>query len=83
MSFDGDKITGVINPGPDSASLQSVFVDYTNWTVRIEAEARDASGKAVRIAAEGKLEELGSPHRRLTGTWSQGDLKGDFKVTRD
>jgi len=83
MSFDGDKVTGVLNPGPDSATLDNIFVDVTNWTVRIEADTKDQSGKLVRISAEGKLEDLGSPKRRMIGTWSQGDTRGTFKITRD
>jgi hypothetical protein len=83
MAWDGAKVTGVLNPGPESAPLGSVFVDYTSWTVRIEAEAKDATGKPVRIQAEGRIEDLASPRRRLTGTWSQGGIKGDFRVTRD
>ena len=83
MNWDGDKVTGVINPGPDSAAMQGVFVDYANWTVRIDAEAKDAAGKAVRIEVEGKLEDLGSPRRRLAGMWRQGALSGPFRVTRE
>jgi hypothetical protein len=83
MNWDGDKVTGVINPGPDSAPMQSVSVDYTRWTVRIDAAATDAGGKPVRIEVEGRLEDLGSSRRRLAGTWHQGDLVGDFKVTRE
>jgi hypothetical protein len=82
MSWDGNKVTGVVNPGPDSAPL-NVFVDYTNWTVRIDAEVKDDAGKPVRVEAEGKLEEMGSPRRRLVGTWRQGAVTGDFKVTRE
>ena len=37
MDWDGKQVTGQINPGPDSVPLASVFVDVTNWTVRIEA----------------------------------------------
>jgi hypothetical protein len=83
MNWDGQKVTGVINPGPDSIAIASVYVDYSNWTVRIEADAKDASGKPVRIAAEGRLEDIGSYHRKITGTWLQGTAKGDFKITRD
>ena len=83
MSWDGDKISGVINPGPDSATMQSVALDVTNWTVHIDADAKDAGGKAIRIEAEGKIEDLGSPHRKLVGKWSQGTVTGDFKVTRE
>ena len=82
MNWDGEKVTGIVNPGPDSASL-NVYVDYAKWTVRIDAETKDAAGKPVRIEAEGKLEEMGSPRRRLVGTWRQGGLSGEFKVTRE
>jgi hypothetical protein len=83
MSWDGDKVTGVINPGPDSIPVGNVVVDYSRWTVRIDTETKDSGGKAQRIEVEGRLEELGSPRRRLVGTWRQGDIAGDFKVTRE
>jgi hypothetical protein len=84
MSWDGDdKIGGVINPGPDAVPMQTLAVtNFTNWTVRIEAETKDASGSPVRIQADGKIEELGSPRRKMSGTWRQGTVVGDFKVTR-
>ena len=83
LNWDGDKVTGVINPGPDSVTMDSVFVDYTRWTVRIDANTKDAGGKPLRIEVEGRLEELGSPRRRLVGTWHQGAITGDFKLTRE
>lgn len=79
MNWDGKNVTGLINPGPDSMPLTSVFVDVTNWTVRIEAETKDT----MHISAEGKLQDLGSYHRFITGTWKQGAVTGDFKITRD
>ena len=42
----------------------------------------EANGKE-RISAEGKLEDIGSYHRTIKGTWTQGTAKGDFKLTRD
>lgn len=83
MNWDGKNVTGLINPGPDAIPITSVFVDVSTWTVRIEADAKDSSGKAAHISAEGKLEELGSYHRTIAGTWQQGAAKGDFKITRD
>lgn len=83
MNWDGKNVSGVINPGADAITMSSVFVDVANWTVRIEADAKDPSGKPVRIAAEGRLEDLGSYHRRLVGTWRQGAVNGDFRLTRD
>ena len=83
MNWDGKNITGTINPGPDAVPLTSVFVDWTNWTVRIEAEGKDPSGKAVHITAEGRLDDISSYHRKITGNWNQGSVKGDFRLTRD
>jgi hypothetical protein len=83
MSWDGKNVTGTINPGPDAVQIGSVFVDVTNWTVRIEADAKDQSGKTTHISAEGKIDDLSSAHRKLSGTWTQGATKGDFKLTRD
>jgi hypothetical protein len=74
MEWDGKAVTGVINPGPDAIPLTTVSVDWGTWTVRLEAKG---------IAAEGRLEDIGSYHRRIVGTWNQGGAKGDFKLTRD
>ena len=82
MSWDGKTVTGLINPGPDAMPLTSVAVDWATWNVRIEAEGKDA-GKPVRISAEGRLEDIGSYHRRIVGTWTQGGAKGNVTLTRD
>ena len=83
MNWDGKNVTGLINPGPESLPIASVFVDPTTWTVRIEADAKDKAGKAAHISAEGRLDDLGSYHRTLQGSWTQGATKGDFKLTRN
>lgn len=83
MNWDGKNVTGIINPGPDSIQIASVYVDYANWTVRIEADAKDSTGKAAHVVAEGKLDDLGSYHRTITGVWEQGKVKGEFRLTRD
>ena len=76
MNWDGKKVSGQINPGPDSIPLSSVFLDVTNWNVRIEANSKG-------ISAEGKLEDIGSYHRTIKGVWHQGTATGDFKLTKD
>jgi hypothetical protein len=83
MNWDGKNITGTINPGDNAIQLGGVFLDVTNWTVRIEADGKDESGKAVHISAEGKLDDIASAHRKLTGSWTQGPAKGDFRLVRD
>ena len=83
LTWDGDKVSGTINPGPDAITLPNVAVDVTTWTVRIEADTKDKSGTAVHISAEGRVENLGSVHRTIAGAWRQGATNGDFKITRD
>ena len=81
MNWDGKEVKSVINPGPDSAP-GIVSVDVVNWTVRIEGDVKD-QGKTVHVVAEGKLEDLGNYHRTISGTWRQGTVNGNFKLTRD
>jgi hypothetical protein len=79
LNWDGNKVSGTINPGPDAIELTSVNVDVTNWTVRFEGQ----TASKVRVTAEGRIEDLGSIHRTISGTWRQGDATGDFKIRRD
>jgi hypothetical protein len=82
MAWDGKAITGTINPGPEAIAVNNIALDVTKWTIRFEADAKSASGP-VRISAEGRLDDLASAHRTISGTWQQGTTKGDFKLTRD
>ena len=82
MTWDGKEVKGVINPGPDS-STTVVTVDVTTWAVRFEADMKDQSGKPVHVSVDGKLEDLGSYHRTIAGTWRQGTVNGTFKLTRE
>lgn len=83
LNWDGDKMGGTLNPGPDAVTLTNINVDYATWTVRIEGDTKEAAGAPVHFVAEGKLDDIGSYHRTLSGTWSQGAAKGNFKITRD
>jgi hypothetical protein len=84
MTWDGKTIGGTIDPGPDAVPFKVATLDSSTWSVHIEAE-RGATAKspAVRYVIEGKLANLGSYNRSLSGTWTQGTTKGDFKLTRD
>jgi hypothetical protein len=82
MNWDGKTVSGTINPGPDAIPVNAIGLDVTNWTVRFEADGKGASG-AGRISAEGRLDNLASANRTISGTWRQGTSKGDFTLTRD
>lgn len=84
LSWDTTHITGIVNPGPAAARLKVVTLDSKRWTVHFEVEAKNpASGKMETFIAEGQLDDLGSPHRTIAGTWVCGDTKGDFKIRRE
>jgi hypothetical protein len=83
MKWDSKNITGSINPGAKAAPFKVVTLDPSTWTVHIEADGKDPAGAPVRIVIDGKLENIGSYHRTISGTWMQGSVKGDFKITRD
>ena len=84
MTWDGKSIGGTIDPGPDAVPFKTATLDSSTWTVHIEAE-RPAKGAtaAVRYVIDGKLANLGSYNRTLSGTWTDGATKADFKLTRD
>jgi hypothetical protein len=83
LSWDGKTISGLINPGPDSIPIKSATLDSTKWAVHFEADAKDTAGNLVHFVADGKLENIGSWKRSMSGTWNHGNVKGDFKITRD
>lgn len=79
MNWDGKKVSGIVNPGPNAVPLEDVFIDFATWTVRMQVQAADGTA----IIAEGKLEDLASAHRSIRGTFRQGAQTGDFRLTRD
>lgn len=84
LSYDTTTISGVLNPGyPDEAPIKVATLDSTKWILRLEADSKDERGNPAKVIVEGKLENLGSPNRTFTGTWTRGNTKGDFKLTRE
>ena len=83
LNWDGKTITGMINPGPNAVPLQKTSLDPSTWTVRFEADGKGPSGATIRYLIEGKIENLGAYRRVLTGTWTQGAERGDFRLTRN
>jgi len=83
MKWDTKNVAGTINPGPKSIPLKVANLDADKWMVHFEADTKDQSGAPVHIVADGKLDNIGSYNRTITGTWTQGTAKGDFKITRD
>jgi hypothetical protein len=83
LHWDGKAITGTINPGPKAVAINRAELNPDTWGVHIEGEGKDAAGAAVRYVIDGKLENIGAYQRILSGTWTEGGRKGDFKVIRN
>jgi len=83
MNWDGKTISGMINPGPDKVLIKTATLDTSKWMFHLEADAKDPTCAMQHFVAEGKLENIGSYTRTVTGTYTYGTTKGDFKITRD
>lgn len=68
LEWDGQKVSGIINPGPKAITLQDAKLIPEGWKVTLAAT--DASGKP--ISFEGVIADLGSYHRSIEGTWQEG-----------
>ena len=83
LLYDGTTIGGMVNPGPDSMPIKNATLDPAGWKLHFEGDTKDAQGKAVHILADGTISNISNVRRTITGSWTQGAVKGDFKLTRD
>jgi len=74
MQWDGKSITGAINPGANALPLTSASLDPDTWHVHLEARG---------VVIDGKLENIGSARRVLSGVWTEAGRKGDFRLVRN
>ena len=81
LEYDGKTITGLLNPGPDGIWFDRVTLEPAKWSVHFEATPKAA--KAPTIVIDASLQDVTNRHRLLVGTWTQGSVKGDFKISRD
>ena len=83
LDWDGTAITGTINPGPQAVDITTASLDPTTWAIHFEAIGEDDAGEPVAYVIDGELQNLGSYNRVITGMWMQGDLTGEFTLTRN
>jgi hypothetical protein len=86
LSWDGSKIQGLVDPGPDSAKIKTATLDSSGqkWTVHMEYDLKDKAGKLVPFIVDGKLQNPASRKNRVVvGTFTHGTAKGDFKIKMD
>lgn len=82
LDWDGQNITGIINPGTDNIEIDEATLDPDGWVVRIEATGKNDNGDAVRYEIEGTINDLELPNRYISGTWRSNEGRGDFEIRR-
>ena len=84
INWDGDLITGIINPGYNSMKIENASLDASNgWKLHFEADTNNDSGPVERVVLDGHLEHAASVNREIVGTWTQGSVSGPVHFTRD
>jgi hypothetical protein len=84
LSWDGKSVQGIVDPGPDSAKIKVATLDSTKWTVHMEYDLKDKSGKVMPFIVDGKLQNPASrKNRTVEGSYTHGTAKGTFKITMD
>jgi hypothetical protein len=82
LDWDGERITGMINPGTDNIEIDEASLDPESWTVQLEADATADNGSALRYVIEGRIEDLELPSRAIVGTWQSQSGRGNFEIRR-
>jgi hypothetical protein len=82
LDWDGERITGIINPGTDNVEIENATLDPNGWVLRFEAEMQDQTGATFNNEVEGHIENLAFPDRSIVGTWTNQRASGPFEVTR-
>lgn len=79
IQWDGQQVTGVVNPGPRSLTIKEGRLDPEGWKVSLVAEG----AKGQKATFEGTLEEIGSYHRFVNGTWTEGGRSYSVRMVRE
>jgi hypothetical protein len=82
LKWDGKALTGTINPGTDDIPLKVATLNPTGWLVHLEGDGKDKAGKVISYVVDGKIENLGLPHRSIVGTWKAGTETGPIRISR-
>lgn len=77
LKWDGEKLAGTVNPGPNAVELKNATFDRQSGEIHMEADATSRRGSQVHYVIDGKVEG-----DTMTGSWSHDNRKGDFKITK-
>ena len=73
MDWDGEQVSGTINPGTDNIVIEEVDLDPSDWSITL---------KGGDYTVTGTIENLELPSRSIVGNWRNGRENGDFEISR-
>lgn len=79
LEWNGQQVTGVVNPGPNSLTIKEGRLDPEGWKVSLVAE----SSKGQKASFEGAIGDLGVYHRYVEGTWTEGGRSYSVRMVRE
>lgn len=79
LQWDGQNVTGTINPGPKAIPIAEAKLIPDGW--RVTLSARTAAGEP--ISFDGTIGELGAYDRSITGTWKEGGREYRVRMIRE
>ncbi len=79
IEYDGEQLNGMIDPGRNSYRFENATHDAPNW--KLDVSTQNRAGEAIAFSAV--MHEIGSAHRYMEGTWTQGGKQMPFKITRE
>lgn len=82
LDWDGEEITGIINPGTDNIEIDEASLDPDGWRLHLEADATDDDGQTLRYVIVGTIQELELPNRYIVGDWQSERGRGRFEIRR-
>jgi hypothetical protein len=82
LEWTGSAIVGTINPGRNAIPVKVATVNPKDWSLHMEAETKDAQGRAVTYVIDGKIDDIEPYNRTIAGTWRVNGREGTFSITR-
>ena len=82
MDWDGEHVTGIINPGTDDIKIANATLDPDGWKVHIEANGKNKQGGDLHYVIDGVIEQIELPSRAVVGTWKSESGNGKFDIRR-
>jgi hypothetical protein len=82
LDWDGENITGIINPGTDNIVIENATLNPDGWVLSFEVETENQAGTTLNYEIEGTLDNLAFHDRTFTGTWTHDSGSGPFEIQR-